>query len=109
MESGDCDCDCDDCNRSALGVLDMPEMRALRAALRRAYWQYPVNIRTAIMQRDDLPDIVIEWILTDDHGRAGHCDSCGKFVRVDDVWIEGTPTTLCRRCESDALAVVDES
>ena len=45
-------------------VLACDEMRAIRGALRRAYWQYPVNVRRTIMQRDGLPDICVEWVLS---------------------------------------------
>ena len=45
-------------------ILACDEMRAIKAVLRRAYWQYPVNIRTRIMQRDRLPDVVVEWVLS---------------------------------------------
>lgn len=57
----------------AIGVeiLACEEMRAIRGALRRAYCtstparrQYPVNVRRAIMQRDGLPDVVVEWVLS---------------------------------------------
>lgn len=45
-------------------IVGCEEMQAIKAALRRAYWQYPVNVRTTIMQRDGLPDVVVEWVLS---------------------------------------------
>jgi len=45
-------------------IVGCEEMRTIRAALRRAYWQYPVNVRTTIMQRDGLPDVVVDWVLS---------------------------------------------
>lgn len=45
-------------------IVGCEEMQAIRSGLRRAYWQYPVNVRTAIMQRDGLPDVVVEWVLS---------------------------------------------
>jgi hypothetical protein len=57
-------------------IVGCEEMQAIKSALRRAYWQYPVNpgerpaialdldIRTRIMQRDRLPDVVVEWVLS---------------------------------------------
>ena len=58
----------DDCEEAARAmgeaIVGCEEMQAIKAALRRAYWQYPVNIRTRIMQRDRLPDVVVEWVLS---------------------------------------------
>lgn len=45
-------------------IVGCEEMRAIRAALRRAYWQYPHNVRVEIMRRDGLPAVVIEWVLS---------------------------------------------
>lgn len=45
-------------------IVGCEEMQAIKAVLRRAYWQYPVNVRTTIMQRDGLPDVVVEWVLS---------------------------------------------
>jgi len=45
-------------------IVGCEEMQAIKSALRRAYWQYPVNIRTRIMWRDRLPDVVVEWVLS---------------------------------------------
>lgn len=45
-------------------IVGCEEMQAIRGALRRAYWQYPVNVRRTIMQRDGLPDICVEWVLS---------------------------------------------
>lgn len=45
-------------------IVGCEEMQAIKSALRRAYWQYPVNIRTRIMQEDRLPDVVVEWVLS---------------------------------------------
>jgi hypothetical protein len=41
--------------------------------------------------------------------RRDHCDSCGKRAVVTDVWIEGTPMTLCQPCVLDALTAEGES
>lgn len=45
-------------------IVGCEEMQAIRSALRCAYWQYPVNVRATIMQRDGLPDVVVEWVLS---------------------------------------------
>ena len=45
-------------------IVGCEEMRAIKAALRRAYWQYPVNVRSTIMRRDGLPDVAVDWVLS---------------------------------------------
>jgi hypothetical protein len=58
-------------------IVGCEEMQAIKSALRRAYWQYArqprrcvqsialdLDIRTRIMQRDRLPDVVVEWVLS---------------------------------------------
>ena len=45
-------------------IVGCEEMQAIKSALRRAYWQYPHNVRATIMQRDGLPDVVVEWVLS---------------------------------------------
>lgn len=45
-------------------IVGCEEMQAIKAVLRRAYWQYPINVRKTIMKRDGLPDVVVEWVLS---------------------------------------------
>ena len=40
--------------------------------------------------------------------RRDHCDGCGKQTTVTDVWIDGTPTTLCQPCVLAALTAEGE-
>ena len=40
--------------------------------------------------------------------RSDHCDGCGKRTVVTDVWVDGTPTTLCQPCVLDALTAEGE-
>ena len=55
---------CEAARAIGAAIVGCEEMQAIKSALRRAYWQYPVNIRTRIMQRDRLPDVVVEWVLS---------------------------------------------
>ena len=55
---------CEAARAMGAAIVGCEEMQAIKSALRRAYWQYPVNIRTRIMQRDRLPDVVVEWVLS---------------------------------------------
>ena len=56
--------------------------------------------------KKDLHSIGVNALSTVDHS---HCDSCGKHAVATDVWIEGTPMTLCRPCVLDALTAEGES
>lgn len=49
---------------------------------------------------------VINALSTVDHD---FCDACGQVTVVTDVWIEGTPMTLCQPCVLDALTAEGES
>ena len=53
----------------------------------------------------DLHNIGVNALSTVDHD---YCDGCGKCTVVTDVWIDGTPMTLCQPCVLDALTAEGE-
>lgn len=53
--------------------------------------------------------IALELAAERGKNRRDLCDSCGKHAVVTDVWIEGTPMTLCQPCVLDALTAEGES
>ena len=53
----------------------------------------------------DLRNIGVNARSTVDHD---HCDGCGKYTVVTDVWIDRTPMTLCQPCVLDALTAEGE-
>lgn len=55
--------------------------------------------------KKDLRNIGVNALSTVDHD---HCDTCGKYTVVTDVWIDRTPMTLCQPCVLDALTAEGE-
>lgn len=73
--------------------------QAVTAAARRmakAIDELPnISAEEKVTLKRDLRNIGVNALSTVDHD---FCDACGKHAVVTDVWIAGTPATLCQPC-----------